>query len=49
MLVSHLPDGPTAYFKLSNVKLTKDMKVLVLFTKVSLPTLFKKKIQLFIA
>lgn len=28
MLVSHLPDGPTAYFKISNVKLTKDMKVI---------------------
>ena len=28
ILVSHLPDGPTAYFKISNVKLTKDMKVL---------------------
>jgi len=27
MLVSHLPDGPTAYFKLSNVKLTKQLKV----------------------
>nr|CAG4641871.1 EOG090X09U6 [Eurycercus lamellatus] len=26
ILVSHLPDGPTAYFKISNVKLTKDMK-----------------------
>nr|SVE75257.1 EOG090X09U6 [Daphnia dolichocephala] len=26
MLVSHLPDGPTAYFRLSNVKGTKDMK-----------------------
>lgn len=26
ILVSHLPEGPTAYFKVSNVKLTKDMK-----------------------
>lgn len=26
MLVIHLPDGPTAYFKLSNVKITKEMK-----------------------
>nr|CAG4648076.1 EOG090X09U6 [Moina brachiata]SVE93134.1 EOG090X09U6 [Moina brachiata] len=26
ILVSHLPHGPTAYFKLSNLKLTKDMK-----------------------
>nr|CAG4650323.1 EOG090X09U6 [Sida crystallina] len=26
MLVSHLPDGPTAYFKVSNVKVTKDLK-----------------------
>lgn len=31
MLVSHLPDGPTAYFKISNVKLTKDMKVIYIF------------------
>ena len=28
MLISHLPDGPTAYFKISNVKLTKQMKVI---------------------
>nr|ACO11827.1 Ribosome production factor 1 [Lepeophtheirus salmonis] len=26
MVVSHLPDGPTAHFKLSNVKATKEMK-----------------------
>lgn len=26
ILVTHLPDGPTAYFKVSNVKLTKEMK-----------------------
>lgn len=26
ILVTHLPDGPTAYFKVSNVKLTKDLK-----------------------
>jgi ribosome production factor 1 len=26
MLVIHLPDGPTAHFKVSNVKLTKDLK-----------------------
>lgn len=26
MLVIHLPEGPTAYFKLSNVKLTTDLK-----------------------
>ena len=27
----HLPDGPTAYFKISNVKFTKNMKVLSVF------------------
>ncbi len=27
MLISHLPDGPTANFRLSNVKITKDIKV----------------------
>ncbi len=27
LVVSHLPDGPTALFKLSNVKITKDLKV----------------------
>ena len=27
MLVIHLPDGPTAHFRLSNVKLTPDLKV----------------------
>lgn len=26
MLISHLPEGPTAHFKLSNVKITKDIK-----------------------
>jgi ribosome production factor 1 len=26
LVVSHLPDGPTAHFKLSNVKITKDIK-----------------------
>lgn len=26
MLVIHLPDGPTAHFKLSNVKITTDLK-----------------------
>nr|CAG4644133.1 EOG090X09U6 [Lepidurus arcticus] len=26
ILVSHLPEGPTAYFKMSNVRLTKDMR-----------------------
>lgn len=26
LYISHLPDGPTAYFKLSNVKLRKDIK-----------------------
>ena len=26
LLVSHLPDGPTAHFRLSNVKVTKDLK-----------------------
>jgi hypothetical protein len=27
MLVIHLPDGPTAHFRLSNVKLTPELKV----------------------
>ena len=27
MIISHLPDGPTAHFKLSSVKLSKDIKV----------------------
>ncbi len=27
MLISHLPDGPTAHFRLSNVKITKEIKV----------------------
>lgn len=27
MLVVHLPDGPTAHFRLSNVKLTPELKV----------------------
>ncbi len=27
LLVTHLPEGPTALFKLSNVKITKDIKV----------------------
>jgi len=26
MLIVHLPDGPTAHFKLSNVKITTDLK-----------------------
>nr|CAG4652000.1 EOG090X09U6 [Triops cancriformis] len=26
ILVSHLPEGPTAYFKMSNVRLTKDLR-----------------------
>jgi len=26
LLISHLPDGPTAHFKLSNVKITKDIR-----------------------
>ena len=26
LIVSHLPDGPTAHFKLSNVKITKDIR-----------------------
>ena len=26
LVVSHLPEGPTAHFKLSNVKITKDIK-----------------------
>ena len=26
LLLTHLPDGPTAHFKLSNVKITKDIK-----------------------
>ena len=29
MLVVHLPDGPTARFRLSNLKLGKDIKVCV--------------------
>ena len=28
MIISHLPDGPTAHFKLSSVKLGKDIKVM---------------------
>ena len=28
IVISHLPDGPTAHFKLSSVKLGKDIKVL---------------------
>ena len=27
LLVSHLPEGPTAHFRLSNVKITKEIKV----------------------
>ena len=27
MVVSHLPDGPTAHFKISNVRLTTEIKV----------------------
>ena len=27
LIVTHLPNGPTAHFKLSNVKITKDIKV----------------------
>ena len=27
IVISHLPDGPTAHFKLSSVKLGKDIKV----------------------
>lgn len=27
MLLVHLPGGPTAHFKLSNLRLTKDIKV----------------------
>ena len=35
LVVSHLPNGPTAHFKLSNVKITKDIKVSrVFFTAV---------------
>ncbi|KAL1129084.1 hypothetical protein AAG570_013615 [Ranatra chinensis] len=26
LLVTHLPDGPTAYFRMSNVKITKELK-----------------------
>merc|ERR1711997_1004879 len=26
LLISHLPDGPTAHFKLSNIKITKDIR-----------------------
>ena len=26
LVVTHLPEGPTAHFKLSNVKITKDIK-----------------------
>lgn len=31
MIISHLPDGPTAHFKLSSVKLGKDIKVMQQF------------------
>ena len=27
MVISHLPDGPTAHFKMSNVKFAKEIKV----------------------
>ena len=27
LLLSHLPEGPTAQFRLSNVKITKEIKV----------------------
>ena len=27
LLLSHLPEGPTAHFRLSNVKITKEIKV----------------------
>ena len=27
ILISHLPEGPTAYFKVSNLKVTKDLRV----------------------
>jgi ribosome production factor 1 len=27
IVISHLPNGPTAHFRLSNVKITKDIKV----------------------
>ncbi len=27
LIVTHLPNGPTAHFKLSNVKITKEIKV----------------------
>lgn len=33
IIVSHLPDGPTAHFKLTNVKLGKDVKVIILLTE----------------
>ena len=31
MIISHLPDGPTAHFKLSSVKLGKDIKVMTFY------------------
>ena len=27
MLITHLPEGPTAHFRLSNVKIAKEIKV----------------------
>ena len=27
MVISHLPDGPTAHFKMTNVKFAKEIKV----------------------
>lgn len=27
MVLTHLPNGPTAHFRLSNVKITRDLKV----------------------
>ena len=28
MVISHLPDGPTAHFKMTNVKFAKEIKVM---------------------
>ncbi len=32
LIVTHLPNGPTAHFKLSNVKITKEIKVSIFIT-----------------
>ncbi len=37
ILVCHLPDGPTAYFKLSNVRRSKAIKVIIMLFIYSMP------------